>query len=148
MMVTMKEENRAQGGQLLSMTHRMGQNGSDTAISITRDITCLHCGKSGLMDIHNEGEDVADNRLFRHLGHDPFTGDLHYQCPACGIVLLVDPMLALGEKPVKGMPHLLKSKKTLWGEDVPHGFISGLIARAFLGDTEKLHHEAPSSGKK
>ena len=117
MMVTMKEENREQGGQLVHIKHKMGPNRSDMAFSITRDITCLHCGKNGLMDIHDEGDNNADGRLFRHLGHDPFIGDLHYQCPDCGIVLIVDPMLALGEKPVQGRPLLSAGKRTRRGKD-------------------------------
>jgi hypothetical protein len=135
----MTEENRAQGGQMLSTAHKVDQNSGDTPISITRDITCLYCGKKGLMGIHNEDEGDTDGRLFRYLGHNPFSADMHYQCPACGIVLLVDPMLALGEKPIEGRPYLLKDKKTSRGEGVFQGFMSGLIARAFLGDSEKLH---------
>jgi len=104
---------------------------------ITRNITCLHCGQNGLMDRHNSDEGDADGRLFRHLGHNPFTGDLHYRCPACGIVLLVDPMLALGERPIRGIPQLRSGKKTVMGEGVLQGLISGLLARVFLGESRE-----------
>lgn len=103
---------------------------------ITRDITCLHCGQRGLMDIHDEKGD-ADGRLFRHLGHDVFSGNLHYQCPACGIILLVDPMLALGERPIRGIPQLRSVKKTVMREGVLQGLISGLLARVFLGESRE-----------
>jgi len=70
----------------------------------TRDIACLNCGFAGMLDIHCERDDVPKDRLFQHLGHNPYSGDLHYRCPACEIVLLVDPMAVLGEKSLKGSP--------------------------------------------
>lgn len=42
---------------------------------------------------------------FCHLGHDPYTGYMHYQCPYCHVLLLVDPMKMLGTQCVQGMPH-------------------------------------------
>lgn len=131
-----------------SPAQRMDQNRHYTTISITRDITCLHCGRNGLMDIHNACENVAEGRLFRHLGHNPFSGDLHYQCPACGIVLLVDPTLALGEKPIKGMPSPLKDKDTARGKGVWPGLISTLLAMVFLEDSEESQYHANFSSKK
>lgn len=115
----------------------MGHFMNDTAISITRDITCLKCGHNGLMDIHAEKEDVGDSLLFLSLGHNPFSGDLHYQCPACDIVLLVDPMLALGEKPVRGVPLLQPRKKELKTACFMPEFIGGLLARVFPGGGEE-----------
>ncbi len=70
----------------------------------TRDIACLNCGYAGMLDIHRESDVVQRDRLFIHLGHNPFSGDLHYRCPKCEIVLLVDPMAALGEESLKGFP--------------------------------------------
>jgi len=69
-----------------------------------REIACLHCGFAGMLDIHSQDEVIPKDRLFRRLGHNPYSGALHYQCPACGIVLLVDPMAVLGEKSLKGFP--------------------------------------------
>jgi hypothetical protein len=42
--------------------------------------------------------------LFQHLGHNPFSGDLHYRCPKYEIVLLVDPIAVLGGESLKGSP--------------------------------------------
>lgn len=110
---------------------------NDMAILITRDITCLYCGHKGLMDIHDEGDDVAYGCLFLHLGHNPSSGDLHYRCPACGIVLLVDPMLALGEKPIRGVPQQQTVKKKAWVEGVLNGFINGFLDRTFPNESEE-----------
>ena len=118
---------------MIIMDHFM----NDTIVSITRDITCLQCGHNGLMDIHDEEGDVANDLLFLNLGHNPFSGDLHYHCPACGIVLLVDPMLALGEKPIRGIPLRQPRKKALETVGFMPGFISGLLARAFPGGGEE-----------
>jgi hypothetical protein len=70
----------------------------------TRDIACLNCGHTGMLDIHRESDVVQRDLLFKHLGHNPFSGALHYRCPKCEIVLLVDPMAALGEESLKGFP--------------------------------------------
>jgi hypothetical protein len=70
----------------------------------TRDITCMNCGHVGMLDVHYANEIVPKDRLFKHLGHNPYSGDLHYQCPACEIVLLVDPIAALGKISLKGFP--------------------------------------------
>jgi len=70
----------------------------------TRDIVCLNCGYAGMLDIHYERDVVLKDRQFQHLGHNPYSGDLHYRCPACEIVLLVDPMAVLGKKSLKGFP--------------------------------------------
>ncbi len=128
--------------------HRMNKSRHDRDISITRDITCLNCGRNGLMDIHNETDGVAEGRLFRHLGHNPFSGDLHYQCPACGIVLLVDPLLALGETPVKGRPRQLTNKKKARERGVWSGLISILQAMVLTEDSEEFQYEAHLFGKK
>ena len=70
----------------------------------TRDIACMNCGYAGMLDIHRESDIVQRDSLFIHLGHNPFSGYLHYRCPKCEIVLLVDPMAALGEESLKGFP--------------------------------------------
>lgn len=127
----------AYDGRFLSMTNLMDRHMDNKTISITRDITCLHCDHKGLMDIHDEREDVADDRLFVNLGHNPFSGDLHFRCPACGIVLLVDPMLALGKRPIKGIPQLLTGEKTLKVAGVLEGFISGLLGKVILGESKR-----------
>jgi len=70
----------------------------------TRNITCLNCHNVGMLDVHHVNDVVPQGHLFRHLGHNPYSGDLHYQCPVCRIVLLVDPIAALGEMPLNGFP--------------------------------------------
>ena len=72
----------------------------------TRDILCLNCGFAGMLDIHQKKDATLKDGLFIHLGHNPYSGDLHYRCPACQIVLLVDPMAALGDNCLEGFPGL------------------------------------------
>lgn len=69
-----------------------------------RNITCLNCGHLGILDVHYVNDVVPKGRLFKHFGHNPYSGDLHYQCPACKIILLIDPATALGVKSLKGFP--------------------------------------------
>ena len=70
----------------------------------TRNITCLNCGHTGMLDVHCETESVKRDNLFQHLGHNPYSGDLHYRCPSCEAVLIVDPIATLGERSVNGFP--------------------------------------------
>jgi hypothetical protein len=78
----------------------------------TREIVCLNCGFAGKLDIHHEKDATMKDGLFKHLGHNPYSGDLHYRCPACEIVLLVDPMAALGEEFLKGFPGLTSARRS------------------------------------
>lgn len=127
----------------------MGQSLCDSGvISITRDISCLHCGQTGIMDIHSADEVVDEKHLFRHIGHNPFSGDLHYQCPACGIVLLVDPALALGEKPIKARPRQFAADKPAREKGAETGLIGKLLAMVFPENSEDFHYEAYFSSKK
>ncbi|MFZ4441497.1 MAG: hypothetical protein ACOYOS_24055 [Syntrophales bacterium] len=77
----------------------------------TRDIVCLNCGFAGKLDIHHKKDATMKDGLFKHLGHNPYSGDLHYRCPACEIVLLVDPMAALGENCLKGFSGLTSARR-------------------------------------
>jgi len=43
-------------------------------------------------------------KVFKHLGHNPYSGHLHYQCPSCRVVLLVPPMDILEGKSLRGVP--------------------------------------------
>jgi hypothetical protein len=105
-----------------------GRHAENAVFPITRDITCMHCGQRGLMDIRDENAEVDDDRLFLYMGHNPFSGDLHYQCPACGIILLVDPMLALGNTAIRGIPDLAARS----GE-TGQTFLNGLFSSLFHG---------------
>ncbi len=62
---------------------------------MTRTIICHSCGIEGEIEIQGINNDVEPSRIFRYLGHNPFSGHIHYQCPACGMVLLVNPMTLL-----------------------------------------------------
>ena len=70
----------------------------------TRDIACMNCGHVGMLDVHYVNDVVPKDRLFKHFGHNPYSGDLQYQCPACEIMLLADPTATLGLTTHKGFP--------------------------------------------
>ena len=70
----------------------------------TRDIVCLNCGFAGILDIYYENDVATKDALFKHLGHNPYSGDLHYRCPDFKIILRVDPMAVLGEDSLNGFP--------------------------------------------
>ena len=41
--------------------------------------------------------DIPISRVFKHKGHNPFSGNLHYyECSQCKRIILVDPMDVLG----------------------------------------------------
>ncbi|MEI7673982.1 MAG: hypothetical protein WCK00_17895 [Deltaproteobacteria bacterium] len=42
----------------------------------TREIVCLNCGFAGKLDIHHEKDATMKDGLFKHLGHNPYSGDL------------------------------------------------------------------------
>ena len=58
-------------------------------------IACMNCGIDGEVESYRLLDNAAPERIFRHLGHNPFSGQMHYQCPACKVILLVDPMTIL-----------------------------------------------------
>lgn len=58
-------------------------------------IVCQRCGIEGEIEFQNINRNKQLSRIFKHVGHNPYSGDLHYQCPTCEIVLLVDPMTVL-----------------------------------------------------
>ena len=55
-------------------------------------ITCINCGVEGVLKVFGLEND-GTLHVFRRLGRNHISGQLHYQCPACKIVLLVDPAL-------------------------------------------------------
>jgi hypothetical protein len=74
---------------------------------ITREIVCMYCGKAGRIEVPGLDEGESSSTLFRHLGHNPVSGHMHYQCPSCRIVLLVEPMAILSVGGLlKGRPRL------------------------------------------
>ncbi len=58
---------------------------------------CIQCDFEGVLEVLGAQYELPASRLFRYLGHDPSSGHVHYQCPACNIVLLVDPLDILGD---------------------------------------------------
>ncbi len=56
-----------------------------------RTMSCLNCGVQGEIEVPGLNTGKRSLKIFRHLGHNPFSNHRHYQCPACQIVLLVDP---------------------------------------------------------
>jgi hypothetical protein len=70
---------------------------------MTRTIICQRCGTEGEIKGQGQKSDTPPAHIFRYRGHNPYSGDLHYQCPVCEIVLLVDPMSVL-EGLISGHP--------------------------------------------
>ena len=58
-----------------------------------RTMLCQKCGIEGEVEVQGFSSRKSAVPLFRHLGHNPFSGHRHYECPACDIV---DPMTKLG----------------------------------------------------
>ena len=68
----------------------------------TRTIICLNCGIEGEIEVPGLSSTVLPSKIFRQRGHNPYSGDMHYQCPSCNIVLLINPMRVLGEGTIYG----------------------------------------------
>ncbi len=83
----------------------------------TRIITCANCSLNGEIEIYDLKSNVPESKTFKHLGHNPFSGHLHYQCPACEVVLLVDPMDVLGEGTVSGLVGKTDRRRHGYGDD-------------------------------
>ena len=82
-------------------------------MAISNEIQCTFCGLKGELGWPEaEGEPRAE-KVFRHLGHNPFSGHLHYQCPSCAIVLLVDPMDILEGRSLLGVSSTQSKPKPL-----------------------------------
>jgi hypothetical protein len=63
----------------------------------TLNTRCIHCEFEGVLEILGSPYELPGSRIFRYQGHNPSTGYIHYQCPACDIILLVNPADILGE---------------------------------------------------
>lgn len=55
-------------------------------------ITCIYCGAEGVLNMHGL-ENENSLKVFKRVGRNHVSGHLHYQCPVCKIILLVDPVL-------------------------------------------------------
>jgi len=71
----------------------------------TRDIKCANCGLKGKLGVSGLRGDVPMPELFRHLGHNPFSGYMQFRCPACKEIVDVNPMEALGDGVITGLKH-------------------------------------------
>jgi DNA-directed RNA polymerase subunit RPC12/RpoP len=69
----------------------------------TRNISCTYCGVKGEIEVFDLNEGIPLSKIFKYLGNNPFSGHMHYQCPACGIVLLVNPLDVLGDEAFSGV---------------------------------------------
>lgn len=76
---------------------------------MTRTIVCQRCGIEGEIEVPGLNGDTPSSPIFTHVGHNPYSGHLHYQCPVCEIVLLVDPMAVL-EDLISGYPERLRER--------------------------------------
>lgn len=56
-------------------------------------INCLNCGNEGVIKKTGGHKNGKRENVFKKLGHNPFSGHLHYQCPACKMVLLIEASL-------------------------------------------------------
>jgi hypothetical protein len=61
----------------------------------TRAISCAFCGIQGKIEIWGIDNDEKDD-IFKYMGHNPLSGHMHFQCPRCKIVSLINPMSVLG----------------------------------------------------
>jgi len=60
-------------------------------------IKCIHCNYVGILEnqgISSDGKngDMQISRVFKYKGHNPFYGNMCYQCSRCEKIILVDPM--------------------------------------------------------
>ena len=68
-------------------------------------ITCINCGIEGVLKASGlQNEDSL--KIFRRVGRNHVSGHFHYQCPACKMVLLVDPSL------IRENAHIFAKKST------------------------------------
>ena len=64
-------------------------------------IKCINCNFVGILEnqiitFDGKTSDIPISRCFKYNGHNPFSGNLHYQCSRCETIILVDPMDVLG----------------------------------------------------
>ena len=60
-------------------------------------VKCIHCDYIGILDnqgilLDDKTGDMMNYRCFKYKGHNPFSGNLYYQCSRCEATVLVDPM--------------------------------------------------------
>ena len=81
---------------------------------MTRVINCLNCGRCGEIEVRGLTDKTPKLCLFRYLGHNPLSGDMHFSCPACDLVLLVDPLAVLGDDAISAAPCPMARSKSIF----------------------------------
>lgn len=76
---------------------------------ISNRIRCLSCGHEGSREILGIGPIESKEFIFREKGHNPYTGDLYFLCPQCGIIVSVNPTDVLGKDTANGYPVSLET---------------------------------------
>jgi len=64
-------------------------------------VKCIRCNYIGTLEnqgilFDGKADDIPISRCFNYKGHNPFSGNLHYECSRCETTILVDPMDVLG----------------------------------------------------
>ncbi len=77
---------------------------------LTRDITCINCGTAGKIEVLGNNN-ISSSCIFPYKGHNPFSSNMHYQCPVCEMMLLVDPMTILNDDIISSLPHLTMQER-------------------------------------
>lgn len=65
-------------------------------MSMAIRFVCAYCGKVGDIAVKGLNDHGPSASLFKRVGRNHYSGHLHYRCPACGIVHLVEPQVVLG----------------------------------------------------
>ena len=89
-------------------------------------IKCIHCNYIGILEkqasfFDDKTGDMPISRVFKHKGHNPFSGNLHYECSQCKTIILVDPMDVLG---VVGDKIITDIREKPWRKSFLRGFFS------------------------
>ncbi|MDQ5985928.1 MAG: hypothetical protein CSYNP_01646 [Syntrophus sp. SKADARSKE-3] len=88
----------------------------------TRFIHCNYCGQDGEIEICDLEAGVPESKIFKYFGHNPFSGHMHFRCPACEIILLVHPIAVLGEEPLEGSYTMKRHNKHFHHQHMRHFF--------------------------
>ena len=101
---------------------------------ISAEIQCTYCGLKGQIGGFIPGALTGHTKIFKHLGHNPFSGHLHYQCPSCSVVLLVPPMDVLEGKILRGASFLPEDRGSIMTH-LSNFFYKFIKGRGTLQDT-------------
>ena len=71
---------------------------------LASNMICMACGRHGSIGVQEECIENFKLDSFHYLGHNSYTGAMHYQCPECDSYLNVDPMDMLKLVTARGQP--------------------------------------------